>query len=271
MNLALLPTTTTFIPEAGRIDLDAPDSVPIPRIEAALVPNRSVSESAEEIRFAGEEQLKGINAQLQSRGKKQQVVLPTVTMPGVHSALCLRYTSGCAATVEVVFRDPDTGEQQFGKTNRIRPSGQGSALLELPTPDFKTLRTELTVTPNSSGARLQLQDVFLLADHADEDALIKIISRTANTVTVSIGELKDYRILTFLDSAYPGWKAYLDGKETPILLADDAFKAVLVPPGTHEIRFTFRPKRLFAGLAVTLTTVLASLAGIALLRPARPS
>ena len=253
------PTTTVFLPQA--------DDLPIPRVDAAQAPNRSVSEGAKEIRFLGEEQLKPINARLQSLAKKQQVNLPALKMPGMHSALCMRYTSGCAATVEATFRDPDTGEVQFGKTNKIRPTTKGSALLELPLPDFKTLRTELTISANTPDGRFQFEDVYLLADPADEDSLIRIVSRTANTVEVNVGELGGYRVLTFLDAAYPGWSAYLDGKETRILLADDAFKAVVVPPGNHVIRFMFRPKRVYIGIGITITAASAALAAIVLLRP----
>ena len=72
-----------------------------------------------------------------------------------------------------------------------------------------------------------------------------------NTVEVEVREVPDHRILTFIDAAYPGWRAYVDSERVPILLANDVFKAVVVPPGTHRVRFEFRPWRVYAGAAVS--------------------
>jgi len=44
----------------------------------------------------------------------------------------------------------------------------------------------------------------------------------------------------------PWWRATLDGKPVDILRADVIFRAVALPPGAHEIQFTFAP---FAGAA----------------------
>jgi hypothetical protein len=41
----------------------------------------------------------------------------------------------------------------------------------------------------------------------------------------------------------PWWYVALDGKETELLRANVLFRAVAVPPGHHELRFTFRPLR----------------------------
>lgn len=251
------PTTTVFLPEA--------ENLPIPRVEAGAIPRQAVSEFAEERSFGMPEELKAINARLQLKGKKQSVALPAIRMPGLHSALRVQYTCGVRATIEVMFRDPETGEAQPGKTTTVRATAQTSQVLELPLPDFKTLRAELTVAQSGDAASFQIQGLSLLVDRADEDALIKVLSRSANTVTVSVGELKEPRVLTLLDAAYPGWNAYLDGRPVPILLADDAFKAVVVPAGTHEVRFAYYPKRLFIGVAITVTSALAALVGIVLL------
>ena len=43
------------------------------------------------------------------------------------------------------------------------------------------------------------------------------------------------------DLWHPWWFADLDGKPATILRANVLFRAVVVPPGRHAIRFTFRP------------------------------
>jgi hypothetical protein len=38
----------------------------------------------------------------------------------------------------------------------------------------------------------------------------------------------------------PGWSARLDGRATPVYLADGTFRAVVVPPGRHLVSFVYR-------------------------------
>jgi hypothetical protein len=60
------------------------------------------------------------------------------------------------------------------------------------------------------------------------------------------------------DTYYPGWKAYIDGIEVPLLRADYAFRAVAVSPGEHRIRMVFEPGSFRVG-------VILSIAGLVLL------
>ena len=56
---------------------------------------------------------------------------------------------------------------------------------------------------------------------------------------------------------YPGWRAFVDGHEAPLLRADCIFRAVPVPAGTHEVRLVFVPRTWQWGLAISLATFLA--------------
>ncbi|HVP58383.1 MAG TPA: YfhO family protein, partial [bacterium] len=64
--------------------------------------------------------------------------------------------------------------------------------------------------------------------------------------------------LVVSDVFYPGWRAFLDGREVPLLRADYAFRAVAVDAGPHVIKMTYKPLYFTLGL-------LFSAAGIALL------
>ena len=57
-----------------------------------------------------------------------------------------------------------------------------------------------------------------------------------------------------------GWTATLDEQPVEIHRADDAFKAVFVPAGTHRVRFEYHSARTRAGLAISLASGLFLLA-----------
>jgi hypothetical protein len=70
--------------------------------------------------------------------------------------------------------------------------------------------------------------------------------------------------LVTTDSFYPGWKAFLDGKQVPIHRANLAFRAIGIPPGKHTIEYryesaTFRWGLVLAALSLTSIAVLGSL------------
>jgi hypothetical protein len=58
--------------------------------------------------------------------------------------------------------------------------------------------------------------------------------------------------LVLSDTWFPGWRARIDGVETPVLRAHHAFRAVAVPAGRHEVEFSFLPRGLVPGAVVTL-------------------
>ncbi len=67
-------------------------------------------------------------------------------------------------------------------------------------------------------------------------------------------------LLVLSENYYPGWEAWLDGKPVPILRADIALRAVVVPDGSHRVRMEFRPAILTVGLMVSLATALGLIA-----------
>ncbi len=64
-------------------------------------------------------------------------------------------------------------------------------------------------------------------------------------------------LLVVTDTYHPGWKATLDGAETPILRVDHAFRAVAVPAGGHRVTFRYRPRSVRVGLPLGGVALLA--------------
>ncbi|MBU1089041.1 YfhO family protein, partial [Patescibacteria group bacterium] len=63
------------------------------------------------------------------------------------------------------------------------------------------------------------------------------------------------QILLLSDAYYPEWKAKIDQQSAQIYQANHAFRAVLVPPGTHTIKFYYFPKAFIIGLTIMLVSV----------------
>jgi hypothetical protein len=50
---------------------------------------------------------------------------------------------------------------------------------------------------------------------------------------------------------YPGWRAYIDGKETHIYTVNGILRGVLTPPGNHKLVFKYRPFRIYLAMLVS--------------------
>jgi hypothetical protein len=62
-------------------------------------------------------------------------------------------------------------------------------------------------------------------------------------------------VLVWSEMAYPGWRVTVDGQEKPLLTADLALMATVLPAGTHEVRFTFSPPLLKLGGLISLISL----------------
>ena len=52
------------------------------------------------------------------------------------------------------------------------------------------------------------------------------------------------------------WHATLDGREVPVLRANQIFRAVYAEPGQHVITYRYRQRGLLAGMLITAITAL---------------
>jgi hypothetical protein len=57
-------------------------------------------------------------------------------------------------------------------------------------------------------------------------------------------------VLVLTDAFYPGWQATLDGAPAPLLRANTAVRAVVVPAGEHHVEMRYRPRSLRVGAAL---------------------
>lgn len=81
----------------------------------------------------------------------------------------------------------------------------------------------------------------------DSAASIRLISYSPNQLEYKYSASVP-QLAVFSEIYYPaGWKAYIDGKETPHFRADYILRSMVVPAGEHTITFTFAPESYYAG------------------------
>lgn len=85
-----------------------------------------------------------------------------------------------------------------------------------------------------------------------EDA-VEIVRYSPNEIELeAITPTEGYLVLS--EVYYPGWNAFVDGKEEGMLRADFAFRALYLQPGSHRVRLVFDPLSWRVGLGISLAT-----------------
>ena len=62
--------------------------------------------------------------------------------------------------------------------------------------------------------------------------------------------------LILSDTYYPGWKAFIDGRETTIYKTNGIVRGTFVSPGTHLVRFVYSPLSFKIGALVSISTLI---------------
>jgi hypothetical protein len=62
--------------------------------------------------------------------------------------------------------------------------------------------------------------------------------------------------LVVSDIAYPGWQVHVDGQHADMAIAHGILRAVDLSGGKHSVEFTFAPKSIYAGLAISLLSLI---------------
>ncbi len=98
--------------------------------------------------------------------------------------------------------------------------------------------------------------------HAEGPESVRITAYEPERVEIEV-EMTAPGYLMLTDAQYPGWRAWVDGWETPIATADLLFRAVYLGPGRHRVEFRFQPRSLLLGAVVSLGAVVGMATGSA--------
>ena len=94
-------------------------------------------------------------------------------------------------------------------------------------------------------------------------SLVEALTDSCNIVTIrSVSPRDGWLILS--DVWYPGWQASVDGVPTEIQVANQAFRAIRFPAGTHQVEFRYALVSAAIGGWITLGCALVVMVGLAM-------
>ena len=107
-------------------------------------------------------------------------------------------------------------------------------------------------------------DMFAgISSAPDSVSTVKLLSYHPEKLEYDVNAATD-KILLFSEIWYPdGWKAYVDGSETPIARADYVLRAIRVPAGKHKVEMRFETDfKKNAGISLVFGIVLLLVSGL---------
>lgn len=167
--------------------------------------------------------------------------------------------------VRAVVEDPDAPVRLIGTTDGWlyeRPSAK----------PMVRAYTDWTTVPDDAAAREQfLRDPAIPAvvgtDELPDDPSgeVSLSGTTFGDDEVRTTVSSEGRALvSVVQSASPGWTVEVDGEPAELVELHGAFTSVVVPAGTHEVAFAFRPPAFFVGAVVSLGAAVFGLVALAL-------
>ncbi|MBU0701316.1 YfhO family protein [bacterium] len=88
-----------------------------------------------------------------------------------------------------------------------------------------------------------------------ESNQVRIDSYQPNKVVIQ-AKINTPGFLFLGDTYYPGWKAFVDGKETKIYRANYIFRAIEIASGAHKVEFIYCPQVFKVGMLGSICTIL---------------
>jgi len=145
-----------------------------------------------------------------------------------------------------IYENPDALPRFFLVHRLRRAANMDEALATLRAPDFDARNeaiVEPPLQPPSQSAATPAGNVRVIEYGAREFAL-----ETDTT---------EPEFLVTSETAYPGWRAWVDGQEQPPLTTDVAFRGLPVPAGRHVVKMRFDPPILWRSAWLTLAASVA--------------
>ena len=95
------------------------------------------------------------------------------------------------------------------------------------------------------------EDLSLETNQKVLDSKIELREDKGNKISI-LTDSKYNSILVLTDNYYPGWKAFVDGRETKVYRANYTFRSIFIAKGKHFVKFVYNPDSFSKGLRISL-------------------
>ena len=93
-------------------------------------------------------------------------------------------------------------------------------------------------------------------DLTDADTKISVMDFKNNSILAKVYSTAD-SFVNFSQNYYPGWKAYVNGKQVPVYMVNGLIQGIEVPEGDSVIEFKFHPTSIYIGGVISLIALFA--------------
>ena len=95
---------------------------------------------------------------------------------------------------------------------------------------------------------------FKNMDLTNADTKIKVMEFKNNRIRAKVSSIAA-SFVNFSQNYYPGWKAYVNGKQVPVYMVNGLIQGIEVPAGDSVIEFKFCPTSIYIGGVISLITL----------------
>lgn len=162
-----------------------------------------------------------------------------------------------------VWMDQKTGRPVFMQSNSYFPRAWM-------TYNVRTVQTD-NIKDIMANENIDYRKTVLLEDEVDYDLpensgdinnSVKCMEYENNYFKYDV-TTDENGMLVFNEIWYPAWKAYVDGKETPIHIADYCYRAIYLPKGNHTVEMKYESEAYQKGFWISTITFILTIIGIA--------
>jgi hypothetical protein len=158
-----------------------------------------------------------------------------------------------------IYRNPDLRPRAYVAYRAIRAESPDHALALFLSPSFDPA-TVILETPLGD-SRVSQSPAFSVPESA---GTVDILPSPPNQAKIRV-TLTQPGYLVLMDTAYPGWRATVDGQDAVLERANYAFRALALEAGAHDIVLVYWPRSLTAGLVVSGAALIALLVALVVL------
>jgi hypothetical protein len=138
------------------------------------------------------------------------------------------------------YYNPFALPRAFFVDEAISARSDGEAFAMLNSPAFDPSKTAVLQDPLPA-------EIF----PRDTTAEVRVVDYRSRSISVKTTASAS-ALLVLSEVFYPaGWKAFVDGQETPVLRTNSILRSVVVPPGSHTVVFSFDPPVYELGWSLT--------------------